>query len=45
MPSITIDTNVDINASRAAVWDVLTAGGLGQGGNVERHEPLPLRLG
>ena len=24
MPSITIDTNVDINASRGAVWDVLT---------------------
>jgi hypothetical protein len=24
MPSVTIDTNVDINASRDAVWDVLT---------------------
>jgi hypothetical protein len=24
MPSITIDTNVDINASSDAVWDVLT---------------------
>jgi hypothetical protein len=23
MPSITIDTNVDINAGRAAVWNVL----------------------
>ena len=24
MPKVTIDTNVDINASRAAVWEVLT---------------------
>jgi hypothetical protein len=24
VPSVTIDTNVDINASRAAVWEVLT---------------------
>ena len=24
MPGVTVDTNVDINASRAEVWEVLT---------------------